>query len=464
LCYSGVGLQTQLGRRSFLKTAAGALCAGLSANAQSSRPNIVFILADDMGFGDLGCYGSSIPTPNLDGVAADGIRFNYFYSASAVCSPSRASLMTGHYPPRAGVPSLLMPSEVGGLALTETILPQILKPLNYSTMCIGKWHLGTQPGYMPTDRGFDHFYGIPYSNDLSPLPLYSDSQVIEEPATQNTLTTRFTQQAVNFINNSSGPFFLYLAYSAPHVPLAPGDAFNGKTGLGPYGDVVAELDWGVGQVLAALKAKGLDNNTLVMFTSDNGPWYQGSAGKLRGRKGETYEGGLREPFIARWPGIIPRAQVSSAFATMMDVFPTIAAVTGAGLPATMDGVDISQVFTGQQASVPHDTFFYFDGWHLQCARVDNWKLHVARYNIPPWLPTPPGGRINLPLMKPELYNIQVDPEESYDVASTHPDIVASIQAKIQAAIPNFPWQVHDSWVSTMGQAVTATWTDAPPAQ
>ena len=228
--------------------------------------------------------------------------------------------------------------------------------------------------------------------------------------------------------------------------------------------MIAELDASVGKVLAKLKELGLDDNTLVMFTSDNGPWYQGSAGKLRGRKGETYEGGLREPFIARWPGRIPKGVTTPAFATMMDVFPTIAALTGAGLPSTMDGVDISPVLTGQQASVVHDAFYYFDGWNLQCARVDNWKLHVARYNIPPWLPAPPRGRINLPLTQPELYNLYLDPEESYDVSRDHPDVVASIQAKIRAAIPNLPWQVRDAWVATMGQPVAPTWDGAPPAQ
>jgi len=458
-------LLNQLDRRSFLKLAAATACSSVASRAQSQPPNIVFILADDLGYGDLGCYGSNIPTPNLDAMAADGIRFDYFYSASAVCSPSRAALLTGHYPVRAGVPNVLMPETPGGLSLAETTIAQALKPLNYSTMCIGKWHLGNQAGYMPTDRGFDSFYGVPYSNDLSPLPLIFNGQTIEQPATQETLTIRFTRQAVNYINNSNGtPFFLYLAYTAPHVPLAPSSNFSGQSGLGKYGDVVAELDWGVGQVLAALKANGLDSNTLVMFTSDNGPWYQGSAGKLRGRKGETYEGGLREPFIARWPGRIPKGVTTPAFATMMDVFPTIAALTGAGLPSTMDGVDISPVLTGQQASVVHDAFYYFDGWNLQCARVDNWKLHVARYNIPPWLPAPPRGRINLPLTQPELYNLYLDPEESYDVSRDHPDVVASIQAKIRAAIPNLPWQVRDAWVTTMGQQVAPTWDGAPPAQ
>jgi len=364
-----------------------------------------------------------------------------------------------------GVPNLLMPSSQGGLSLSETTLPQVLKTANYRTMCIGKWHLGTQAGYMPNDRGFDRYFGVPYSNDLSPLPLLSNTQMLDDQPAQESLTSRFTEQAVNYINNAGGsPFFLYLAYTAPHVPLVPSRAFKGKSGLGPYGDVVMELDSAVGQVLAALKAKGIDNNTLVIFTSDNGPWYQGSPGRLRGRKGETYEGGMREPLIARWPGKIAPGRVTSAFANMMDVFPTVAGLAGAGLPAQMDGVDLFPVLSGQQDTVSHDPFFYFDGWNLQCARVENWKLHVARYNTPPWLPAPQGGRINLPLMQPELYDIQADPEESYDLAGDHPDIVADIQAKILAALPSFPWQVHDSWVATMNRAVTATWDGAAPSQ
>lgn len=451
-------------RRSFLKGTLTAALGGVLGRAQSALPNIVMILADDLGFGDLGCYGSNIPTPNLDGMAADGVRFDHFYSASPVCSPSRAALLTGRYPTRVGVPNVLLPADTSGLSLSETILPQVLKPLNYSTMCIGKWHVGSQPGYMPTDRGFDQFFGVPYSNDLSPLPLMANAQTVEQQATQETLTSRFTGQAVNYINNAGGsPFFMYLAYTAPHVPLAVTGPFKGKSGMGSYGDVVAELDWGVGQVLAALKAQNIDNNTLVMFASDNGPWYQGSPGKLRGRKGETYEGGVREPFLARWPGRIPSGQTTSAVATMMDIFPTVAGLTGAGLPAQMDGVDIFPLLSGRVTSVDHDTFFYFDAWNLQCARLGNWKLHVARYNSPPWLPDPPGGRFNLPLT-PELYNVQTDPEESYDVASEHPDIVADIRNRILAALPGFPSQVQDAWTATMSRKVMWTWDGSMPVK
>ncbi len=450
-------------RRSFLKATLAATLGGM-ARAQSSFPNIVFILADDLGYGDLGCYGSNIPTPNIDNMAAEGVRFEHFYSASPVCSPSRAALLTGRYPTRVGVPRVLMPWDQNGLSLSEITLPQVLKPLNYRTMCVGKWHLGSQPDYLPTNRGFDQFFGLPYSNDLWPLPLMSNTETLESPPVQETLTSRYTDQAINFIKNSNGsPFFLYLAHSAPHVPLAASGRFKGKSGLGVYGDVVAELDWSVGQVLGALKDNGLDNNTLVMFTSDNGPWYQGSPGKLRGRKGDTYEGGMREPFVARWPGRIPGGKTTRAMASTLDIFPTVAQLTGAGLPAQMDGVDISPILTGQQDTVDRPPFLYFDNWNLQCARAGKWKLHVSRYNSASWGPDPPGGRMNLPLLQPELYNVEMDPEESYDLAGDHPDIVASIRSQMAAAIPTFPAQVQNAWNATINQPVQATWDGALPA-
>jgi arylsulfatase A len=444
-------------RRSFLKTTFAAALGGVYAKGQSALPNIVLILADDLGYGDLGCYGSDIPTPNLDGMAAEGVRFGHFYSASPVCSPSRAALLTGRYPTRVGVPRVLHEADQYGLSLSEITLPQALKTLNYGTMCIGKWHLGCQPDYLPTSRGFDQFYGLPYSNDMSPLPLMVNTTTIEQPARLNTLTSRYTDQAVNFISNSNGsPFFLYLAHTFPHAPLAVSDRFKGVSGMGLYGDVVAELDWSVGQVLSALKANNLDNNTLVMFTSDNGPWYLGSAGKLRGRKGDSYEGGVREPFIARWPGRIPAGRTTQAQATTMDIFPTLAGLTGAGLPAQMDGVDIFPLLSGQQANVDRDAFLYFDDWNLQCARVGRWKLHVARYNAAAWGPVPAGGRLNLPLPRPELYDLESDPGESYDVAPDHPDVVADIRSKMVAALPTFPAEVQNAWRDTMNQQVAPT--------
>src|ERR1039457_2737660 len=297
-----------LPRRRFLEMSAAACAAARLAAAPARPPNIVMIYCDDLGYGDLGCYGSRIHTPNLDRMAAEGMRFTQFYSANPVCSPSRAALLTGRYPTRTGVPNVLMPADKTGLAETETTLAALLKPQGYKTICIGKWHLGHQPQYLPTKRGFDEYFGIPYSNDMTPRPLMHNTETIEEPAVLETLTPRYTRQALEFIERSkNSPFFLYMPHTFPHIPLAASPRFRGHSPLGLYGDVVEELDWSVGEVLAKLKREGLDNRTLVMFSSDNGPWYQGSPGQLRGRKGSTYEGGVREPFLARFPGRIPRA-------------------------------------------------------------------------------------------------------------------------------------------------------------
>ena len=451
-------------RRGFLQTGAGALLAASTARSQSQQPpNIVLILADDLGYGDLHSYGSKIPTPNLDSMAEEGVRFGQFYATNNVCSPSRASLLTGRYATRVGVPNVLMPTDTTGLSLNEKTIAQVLKPVGYQTMCVGKWHLGTPLPYMPTSRGFDHYYGIPYSNDLSPSILVQDTTVVETPVNLSTLTQRYTQQAVNFISQAkSSPFFLYLAHTFPHIPLAASSAFQGQSGMGLYGDVVEELDWSVGQVLQSLKDNGLDSNTLVMFTSDNGPWYLGSPGRLRGRKGWTYEGGVREPFIARWPGKIPTGsrvggRLSNAMATTMDLLPTIAGLCNAPLPSNpLDGVDIWPVLSGKEETIPNrDAFLYFDSWNLQCARLGQWKLHVARYNNPPFGPDPVVGSWNLPIT-PELYNLAKDPDESYDVASDHPDVVAQIQARIQALLPTFPSQVMSAWTSTMNLKTVGT--------
>ncbi len=449
-------------RRSFLHATFASTVVGQTLVSSNTPPNIILITADDLGYGDVGCYGSEIPTPNIDQMAAEGVRFDQFCSASPVCSPSRAALLTGRYSTRVGVPSVLNPTDTGGLSLTETLIPQLLKSQKYQTGCIGKWHLGSQPAYLPTSRGFDSFFGLPYSNDMSPLPLMNNTDVIEQPATLSTLTQRYTSAAVNFMTRASGsPFFLYMAHTFPHIPLAASSAFQGKSGFGPYGDALTELDWSVGQILSALKSQNLDSNTLVMFTSDHGPWYQGSSGRLRGRKGETYEGGMRVPFIARFPGRIPTlaptrvmggrggGRVVSSFATSLDILPTIAALTGAPLPtAPLDGANIWPILSGQSSSVDRPPFFYFNDWQLQCARVGSWKLHVSRYNTFPWSPVPAVGRINLPLPHAELYNMDLDPSESYDMWSGHFDTVAGIRAQMEAAILTFPAVVQQAWSDT----------------
>jgi arylsulfatase len=453
-----------LPRRRFLQMSAA--CAGATLAAAPQRPpNIVMIYCDDLGYGDLGCYGSKIRTPNIDRMAAEGMRFTQFYSANPVCSPSRAALLTGRYPTRTGVPNVLMAPDKTGLAENETTLAALLKPQGYKTICIGKWHLGHQPQYLPTKRGFDEYFGIPYSNDMTPRPLMHNTEIIEEPAVLETLTPRYTQQALEFIERSkNSPFFLYMPHTFPHIPLAASPRFRGHSPLGLYGDVVEELDWSVGEVLAKLKQDGLDNRTLVMFSSDNGPWYQGSPGQLRGRKGSTYEGGVREPFLARFPGRIPRGAVCRGVAGTIDVLPTVAHLTGAALPKLpVDGIDIWPLLSGARPSLDREVLLYFDSWNLQCARWGKWKLHVARYNTFAYSPAPAGGRVNLPLQQPELYDIEQDPTEAYDAAPQNPAVVAEITARIERLVAGFPEEVKEAWAQTRARQTAPHPTGALPA-
>lgn len=439
-------------RREWLRTSAAAAATPLFA-ADAARPNIVFILCDDLGYGDLSCYGSKIRTPNLDRMAHEGVRFTNFCSADPVCSPSRAALLTGRYPTRVGVPRVLFPKDPGGLNLDETTMSGMLKARGYRAMCIGKWHLGRPIPYLPTSRGFDEYFGIPYSNDMTPRVLMHDTAVIEEPAKLETLTARYTDHAKRFLAESKGsPFFLYFPHTFPHIPLAASERFRGKSAEGLYGDVVEEIDWSVGEVLATLKTNGQERDTLVMFSSDNGPWYQGSPGKLRGRKDTTYEGGVREPFIARWPGRISAGRVSDALASMMDVFPTVARLCGGALPSKpLDGIDIWPLLTGKVASIERAPLLYFNNWELQCARWMNWKLHIARFNTAAYTPAPPGGRHSFLLPRPELYNLAADPDESYDVAPEHPEIIIEIQERIAEMIPTFPEQVRRAYEATQAR-------------
>jgi arylsulfatase len=383
-------------------------------------------------------------------MASEGVRFTQFYSANPVCSPSRAALLTGRYPTRVGVPRVLFPKDTTGLPDTETTLAQVLKKAGYQTMCVGKWHLGHLPPYLPTSRGFDGYFGIPYSNDMVPRVLLHNTEVVEQTATLETLTPRYTEHAVRFIRQSKGsPFFLYFPHTYPHIPLAASDRFRGKTGMGLYADVVAELDWSVGQVLDALKETGTDNNTLVLFSSDNGPWFQGSPGRLRGRKGTTLEGGVREPFLARFPGRIPRGKVSNGVASTMDLLPTIARLADAPLPdQPLDGIDIWPLLSGEKPSIEREALLYFDDVHVQCARWGRWKLHLARYNSASYSPAPPGGRRNLPLRDPELYDLESDPDESYDRAPEHPEVVAEIRTRVERLIAEFPDEIQRDYRAT----------------
>ena len=418
--------------------------------AEPAPPNIVLIYCDDLGYGDLGCYGSKLSTPHLDRMAAQGVRFTNFYSANPVCSPSRAALLTGRYPTRVGVPRVFFPVDRLGLARDEQTMADVLKARGYRTMCVGKWHLGHTPEYLPTSRGFDEYFGIPYSNDMSPRPMLRGTETVDQTATLETITPRYTEQAVGFIErNKAKPFFLYMPHTYPHIPLAASDRFRGKSEHGLYGDVIAELDWSVGEVLAALKRNGLEQNTLVLFSSDNGPWFQGSPGKLRGRKGQTYEGGVRVPFIARWPGRIPAGRVLDAIGSTLDLMPTLAKLTGATLPSKpLDGVDLWPLLAGQKKDHAREALLYFDNWDLQCARLGHWKLHVGRYNTFIYGPVPAVGRMNLRLRPAELYHLASDPDESFDVAAKHPEIVRDLEARIARALPTFPEEVQKAWRDT----------------
>lgn len=443
-----------LARRDFLKASAAALAAPL-AGATSRPPNVIMIYADDLGYADLGCYGSRLRTPNLDRMAAEGMRFTNHTSANPVCSPSRAALLTGRYPTRVGVPRVLFPKDTVGLPDSEVTIAQMLKARNYKTMCIGKWHLGHLPQFLPMSRGFDEYFGIPYSNDMSPRPLLHNTETLEEPAKLETLTPRYTDQALRFIANSKdSPFFLYFAHTYPHIPLAASERFRGKSPLGLYGDVIEELDWSVGEVFSALKKHGIDNNTLVMFSSDNGPWFQGSPGRLRGRKGMTWEGGVREPFLARFPGRIPKGRVCHGLTSMMDVLPTVARLCDVPLPGNpVDGIDIGPLLSGQKSELEREAVLYFDNVYLQCARWGNWKLHIARYNSVSYSPSPQGGRLNLPLASPELYDLANDPDESYDVAAENPKIVSEIQARIDHLMAGFPEEIRKAHEATKARRV-----------
>jgi arylsulfatase A len=445
-------------RRTFLRTAAGAASLTRTAAAASVQPNIIVILADDLGYGDLGCYGSGINTPNIDSIAAGGIRFTQFNSASSVCSPSRAAWLTGRYPTRVGIPRVLNESDTYGIPDTETTIAQMLKGAGYSTACIGKWHLGSTQPYLPTSKGFDEFFGIPYSTDQGTRPLMRGLDVVQEPANLETLTQSYTSAAVDFINRSKGrPFFLHMGHAFPHLPLAVSPAFAGKSLQGLYGDAVQEMDWSIGEILNALRVTGADADTLVIFSSDHGPWYQGSPGRLRGRKGEVFEGGVRVPFVARYPNFIPAGSICDGFASAIDILPTVGALAGAALPPNpLDGLDIRPLLARQQDSVARDVFLYFNDVYLQAARLGAWKLHVGRFNSLPFTAPPPEGRMNLPLPTPELYDVLTDTDEAHDRALRNPAVVADIRTRIDRLMQTFPADVQTAWAQAQAAKVEGT--------
>lgn len=426
------------------------------ANSDNSLPNIVVLFADDLGYGDLGSYGHPrIRTPNLDRMAEEGNRLTSFYVGASVCSPSRAALLTGRYPVRTGITRALNARSEEGLPHDEITVAEVLKQQGYTTMAIGKWHLGHRDEYLPTNHGFDGYLGVPYSNDLNrpdsmpnsymhgpPLPLIRDTAVVEQPVDQSTLTERYTSEALEFISSDTNePFFLYLPYTMPHVPLNTSPRFRDASKAGLYGAVVRGLDWSVGQILDTLRQTGLDDNTLVFFTSDNGPflnvgaegfayppeqvksWHHGSSGLLRGGKFTQYEGGLRVPAIAWWPGEISAGQTCSEPVTAMDLFPTFINIAGGEVPndRTIDGKDVMPVLQNC-ASSPTDEVFYLNHGRERFAgiRKGPWKLLISNLTRQSDRDTPV-----------ELYNLTVDPSERHNVASKHPNIVKKLQTRLK---------------------------------
>jgi arylsulfatase A len=436
------------------------LVMGSNLRAQESRkangpPNIVIVLADDLGYSDLGCYGAKdIETPNLDRLAREGVRLTDFYVAQAVCSASRAALLTGCYPNRVGILGALGPSATHGISDQEKTLAELLKPRGYTTAIYGKWHLGHRPRFLPTRHGFDDYFGLPYSNDMGPLhptakfpdlPLIEGDKVVALNPDQTQLTTWYTERAVRFIDKSKDrPFFLYVPHTMPHVPLHVSEKFKGKSKQGLYGDVVMEIDWSVGEILAALKRNNLDENTLVLFTSDNGPWlsygdHAGSAGELREGKMTTWEGGVRMPCVVRWPGHVPPGTVCHEPAMTIDLLPTVAKLAGAQLPShKIDGLDIWPLLSGQPgAKSPHEAFYFYWNNDLQAVRSGRWKLHFPHSYIT--LDGKPGGKEGRPVPYAQaqtplaLFDLEIDPGEKTDVADKHPDIVHRLEQLAEKA-------------------------------
>ena len=413
----------------------------------SKSPNFIIIFTDDQGFEDIGCFGSpKIKTPHLDKLAAEGRKFTSFYSANSVCSPSRASLLTGCYPVRVSIPGVLFPRHEIGLNPDEITIADLLKSKGYATSCIGKWHIGHKPKFLPTRQGFDSYYGIPYSNDMTIdpeanlaadiklregftldrirnekpkkdfVPLMRNEEVIEYPCDQTTLTQRYTEEAVKFIEeNKNKPFFLYLPHTMPHIPLFASEKFKGKSERGLYGDTIEEIDWSVGEIMKSLRDNNLDENTLVIYTSDNGPWKLkggrgGSAHPLRGFKFQTYEGGMRVPCIMHWKGKVLAGSSCDEIVATIDLLPTIAGLSGAALPndRTIDGKDIWPLIAGKKgAQTPHEIYFFYKGNKLESARQGKWKLRRS------------GKKSQLV----ELYDLASDISESKNLAKENEILV-----------------------------------------
>ena len=424
------------------------LCLGQLAYA-AGKPNFILIFVDDLGYADIGAFGSKLHrTPHLDRMAAEGRKLTSFYVTANVCTPSRSSLMTGSYPRRVGLDEnekgqwVLFPGNQEGLHPDEVTLAETLKQVGYKTACVGKWHLGDQPEFLPTRQGFDSYFGIPFSNDMGhdsrrqpyrypPLPLLRMEKVIEEEPDQRLITQRYTEEALKFIEkNRDGPFFLYLAHTMPHWPQYSSERFAGKSMNGKWGDTVEEIDWSTGEILDKLDELGIDEETLVIFTSDNGgaTRHGASNAPLRGGKGTTWEGGHRVSFLARWPGSVPAGTASDELGISLDILPTFAAIAGAEVPGdrVIDGKDISGLLLSEEPRpTPHLAYYYYFMTHLNAVRSGRWKLHVARM----------GGRY--PDYEPnpvlELYDLSSDIGETRNVADAFPGVVRQLQALARVA-------------------------------
>ena len=428
------------------------------------KSNVIIVFTDDLGYGDLGCFGHpTIATPNLDRMASEGLKLTQFYSASSVCTPSRAGLLTGRLPQRSGMwgnRRVLFPDSVGGLPEGEITIAEKMKEAGYATACIGKWHLGHLPQYLPTRHGFDSYFGIPYSNDMDKaanalnnavrkptsdsfnVPLLEvnvgeEARVVERPADQSTITQRYTERATEFIRkNADRPFFLYLAHNMPHVPLFRSTEFQDRSFRGLYGDVIEEIDWSVGQILGALRDSGLAERTMVVFTSDNGPWlvfdqHGGSAGLLRDGKGSTWDGGMREPAIVWMPGTIPAGKTSVELASTLDLLPTCCRLAGVEPPRdrVLDGFDMMDRWMGtaENETHPRNAFFYYRGDRLMAVRNQQFKAHFFTqdgYGA--------GSKQAETHSRPLLYDLGVDPGEQWDVAQQHPDVLKELDQLVRS--------------------------------